>query len=301
MTKIRVTELGQFYLCPYRFQNEVKEETEAMRKGTKIHKFLAAINKGEPVPSEFLEPEEKAMIQSATTFKGAIIETPLVLSLTPSIVLGGTPDVVVPGESLIHDYKTGWVKYPVKSSPQLFLYYYLYTKVIEKLKKGNLTFEFLRFPEKNELKLSEDKIVKVAEKVIDSFVKDPTLSEPRPNMFCNFCSLAAECPLMHRYLNIEAPLKNQFAANVLRSYISRRAKRIETIGEERVSSEVDLVAIEKKVRKADIAKALEVVPQDILLGAVATINLKKVPDIFVEQIVKEEVRKGVDVKVDITN
>jgi len=299
---IRTTQLSDFFLCPRRHNYEIRETTEVMKRGTFIHKILSSLNRGEKISAE-LTAEDKEMVSNATTFANAnaVVEKSMLLKLTSDFTLEGTPDVIVPSFSLVHDYKTGRLTYKVKSSPQLFLYWYLYNATIEKLVKGILTIEFIRYPVKDKIELSGDKIKQISEAVINSYVKNPDSDEAKVNQFCNYCSLAFDCPLIRGYLNSDHPIKINFAVDVLRSQLSKRVEKI--LSERPIEiDKVRTLSIQRKVsKKVNVKKAVEELPQKMVIEAILSLDPKKIPDVLAEELMQESIRKEPQVNVDATN
>ena len=297
---IRTTQLSDFFLCPHRYKHEIRETTEAMGKGTFIHKILSSLNKGGKIPAG-LSVEDKEMVSNATIFTEVVVEKSMLLKLTSDFTLEGTPDVIVPSFSLVHDYKTGRLTYKVKSSPQLFLYWYLYNATIEKLVKGILTIEFIRYPVKDKIELSGDKIKQISEAVINSYVKNPDSDEAKVNQFCNYCSLAFDCPLIRGYLNSDHPIKINFAVDVLRSQLSKRVEKI--LSERPIEiDKVRTLSIQNKVsKKVNVKKAVEELPQKMVIEAILSLDPKKIPDVLAEELMQESIRKEPQVNVDATN
>jgi len=297
---IRTTQLSDFFLCPHRYKHEIRETTEAMEKGTFIHKILSSLNKGGKIPAG-LSVEDKEMVSNATIFTEVVVEKSMLLKLTSDFTLEGTPDVIVPSFSLVHDYKTGRLTYKVKSSPQLFLYWYLYNATIEKLVKGILTIEFIRYPVKDKIELSGDKIKQISEAVINSYVKNPDSDEAKVNQFCNYCSLAFDCPLIRGYLNSDHPIKINFAVDVLRSQLSKRVEKI--LSERPIEiDKVRTLSIQNKVsKKVNVKKAVEELPQKMVIEAILSLDPKKIPDVLAEELMQESIRKEPQINADATN
>jgi len=303
-TEIRTTLLNAHFHCPYRYKKIVEEggleETEAMAKGTRVHAVLSKINKGQAVDVENLPREERMLVKNATTFQteNPIVEVSMNIPISSEFTLEGTADVIVVQKNLIHDYKTGYVTYPAKASLQLFLYFYLFYHTVQKLPSGILTFEFVRTGRKETINLSADKILKVAEKGIDDFLKD-TAFKPRLNPFCKYCPYALECPLIHDLIKHGKGPAKKFAAEVLRYQISRELQGADISGTNKLGH-AEVYVQEKEVQKIDLATAVNMMTPEEIVNAVSALDMKKVPDIVKMLALKKTTKKEVVLDYDVT-
>ena len=305
MKEIRTTMLNAHFHCPYRYKKIVEagglEETEAMALGTKIHAILADLNKGLNVDLSTLSLEERKMVKNAQIFKGKnpIVEISMTFPISSEFELEGTADVIVDKDKLIHDYKTGYITYPIKSSLQLFMYFYLFYKTVKKLPSGLLTLDFVRTGMQDSLQLEAGEILRIAEKGIEGFLKD-TSFEPRINPFCKYCPYALQCPLLHELLqNGRGPAK-KFAANVLRYRITRLLEGADTNGTENVGKHATVVAVEKQVDKIDVPTAVSMLSPEELKEAVSALNVRKLPEAVRMLALKSSTKTEVVLDYDVT-
>ncbi len=303
-TEIRTTLLNAHFHCPYRYKRIVEEggleKTEAMAKGTRVHAALSEINKGQEVDIEEIPREERMLIRNATTFQteNPIVEVSMNIPISSEFTLEGTADVVVAQRNLIHDYKTGYVTYPAKASLQLFLYFYLFHHTVQKLPSGVLTFEFVRTGRKETVKLPADKILEVAEKGIEDFLKDTTF-EPRLNPFCKYCPYAFECPLIRNIIKHGKGPAKKFAAEVLRYQITRALADVDESGVDKLGH-AEVYVREKEVQKLDVQEAVSIMTPEEVINAVSALDVRKVPDIVKTLALKDFTRKEVVLGYDVT-
>lgn len=303
-TEIRTTLLNAHFHCPYRYKKIVEEggleETEAMAKGTRVHAVLSQINKGQKADVENLSREEKMLVRNATTFQteNPVVEVSMNIPISSEFNLEGTADVIVVQRNLIHDYKTGYVAYPAKASLQLFLYFYLFYHTVQKLPNGVLTFEFVRTGRKETVKLSADKILKVAEKGIEDFLKD-TAFEPRLNPFCKYCPYAFECPLIRDLIQHGRGPAKKFAAEVLRYQITRSLSDVDESGVDKLGH-AEVYVREREVQKLDVQEAVSIMTPEEVVKAVSALDMKKVPDVVKMLALKRSTKKEVVLDYDVT-
>ena len=294
MKQIRTTMLNAHFMCPLRYKRLEETggipETDAIRLGTKVHSILADMNKGIPVSLSPLSPEERILVKNATIFveRHPVVEVSMTMPISSEWELEGTADVIVEKENLIHDYKTGYVSYPVKSSLQLFLYWYLYSKTVSPLRSAVLTLEFLRDGMQDTLTASPEEVKRIAEKGIEDFLKDSSF-EPRPNPFCKYCSFVLECPLLQDLAkNGHGPMK-KWAIDVLRYRLTRLARGADLAGSESIGS-ATAVVVREEVEKVNVKTALSMLTPEEITYAVKSIDPNKLPE-FVRAVATEKAQR----------